>query len=98
MDGEPDCYQGLERAAESGEVDLGVETADDAPLAKRAQPGQRGRGRDPDRLGEALVCDPGVRGHELEDRAVYGVDGRLWMIRHQSNTAGPLRILFDKME
>jgi hypothetical protein len=75
-------------------VDLGVEATDHTPLAQRAQANERGRGRNPDALGEVLVGDPRVRGDKFQDRAIDGVDGRLWMIRHMSSLAAQDRIIF----
>ena len=88
VDGEAHGDQRLQRAPEGGEIDLGVEPADHASLAQRAQPGQRRRRRDPDALGQALVGDPGICGEQFEHRAVDVVDGRLRMIRHASGLPG----------
>ena len=87
VDGELDRDQRLQRPAEGGEVDLGVEAADHASLAQRAQPYQGGRRRYPDPFSETLVGDAGIGGDELEDRAVGCVNERVWMIRHHVATS-----------
>ena len=70
VDREADGDHRLQRAPERGEVDLGVEAADDPALAQRAHPRERGRRRDADAVGEARVGDARVGREQLEEAAV----------------------------
>jgi cystathionine beta-synthase len=86
--GEAHRDQRLERPAKRREVDLGVKAPDYAALAQRAQAGKRGRRGDPYLVGEALIRDPRILGHESEDRSVDGVDGVVSIIRHGAISVG----------
>ena len=57
---QPDGDHGLQVVAEGPRVDVGVVAADHAGLAQCPDPGQAGRLRDADPVGQVLVGDPGV--------------------------------------
>ena len=83
VDGKAHGDHRLQRASERGEVDLGVETAQDAGFPEGAHALQRGRRRDTDALGEPVVRDPRVLAERFEDRAVGVVEAQA--VRHERN-------------
>jgi cystathionine beta-synthase len=85
---EPHRDERLKRAAEGGQVDLGMKAADDTPRSQRAQPGERRRGGDPDAIGQALVGDARILGEDFEQGSVDGVDGSLWIVRRAAGGEG----------
>ncbi len=81
VDGQAHGDHRLQRAAERGQVDLGVEALEHARLAQRADAGQARARRDPDPRGELVVGAPRVLAQMFEDRPVDGVERQ--KVRHQ---------------
>ena len=88
VDREADGDERLQRAPEGGEVDLGVEAADDPARAQRADPRERGRRSHADGRREARVGDAGVGREQLEQAAVDVVQA---IVRHEGHCGRPGR-------
>ena len=87
MDGEADRDEGLERAAERGEVDLGVEAAQDAAAAQVAQARDaRWTGAMPARSASFALDRRAFCAERGEERAVDVVEG-LRIVRHARQSA-----------
>ena len=82
---EPHRDHRLQGAPERGQVDIGVEAAQDAAPAQRAHAGQAGRRGDAQALGEPVVRQARVLAERLEDRAVDVVQRGMWIVRHRTH-------------
>ena len=83
VDGQAHRDHRLQRPAERGEVDLGVEAVQHA-RARAARARARGAvdGATPTRSARRVVGDARVLAERLEDRAVGVVERGLWIVRH----------------
>ena len=84
MGAEPDCDQGLDRAADGRQAQFGFKALDDAPLGERAGAHQRGGGGDAHQFGQLLVGDPGVVDQGGQQPFIDGVQ-RLEVSRSRPN-------------
>jgi hypothetical protein len=74
----------LQGTPQRREVNLGVKAADHAPRPQRTQTRQRRGRRHSDSIGEPLIGDPRVLGHDTENRSVDGIDRRLWIVQRKA--------------